>query len=298
MSEFSKGRANQRTLADRMKSYEAVTTETKLIEKLPIYARIDQRAGHTFTHRLNKPFDLDYAAAMQDAVKYIIEHTGAAVGYCQSDEASFVWTDHTKIPFETRLFKLQSVLASMFTAAFVDSCMKKPSLRDKLLCMLPSFDCRVMNMPDLDEAANMILWRERDSIKNSITLISLEYFSNRELHKKNSKEKIQMLAQRGVDYYSYDESLRNGAYFRRELYDKVLSDIEVIQIPASAKRQLKKNSNGDYYVVRSHVCQFYLNSKLEDIENKVQALFNGDAPIVRQTIGQQQKDGEHEAVFD
>ena len=116
---FTKGKANQETLADRMKKYEAVTTGTSLIERLPIYARIDMRAGHTFCRGLAKPFDNDYAGTMKAATAYVVEKTNALVGYCQSDEASFVWLDSSKIPFETRLFKLQSVLASMFTAAFI-----------------------------------------------------------------------------------------------------------------------------------------------------------------------------------
>ena len=42
-------------------------------------------------------------------------------------------------------------------------------------------------MPSLDEAANMVLWRERDSIKNSITLLALEHFSNKEIEKTGRK---------------------------------------------------------------------------------------------------------------
>ena len=53
---FSKGNANRETLADRMKKYEAVTTELSLVPRLPIYARIDMRAGHSFCKNLDKPF--------------------------------------------------------------------------------------------------------------------------------------------------------------------------------------------------------------------------------------------------
>jgi tRNA(His) 5'-end guanylyltransferase len=191
---FTKGKANRVTLAERMKKYEAVTTGTTLIERLPIYARIDMRAGHTWCRDLIKPFDPDYCNAMKEATSYIVEKTGAIVGYCQSDEASFVWLDSSKTPFETRLFKLQSILSSMFTAAFIKACVNTKLWNKIENGKLPSFDCRVCNMPSLDEAVNMILWREQDSIKNSITLLALEYFSNKEIHKKNSVDKIEMLA--------------------------------------------------------------------------------------------------------
>ena len=64
----SKGNANKRSLADRMKTYEAVTTGAALVERLPIYARIDMRAGHTWCRGLMKPFDSRYTDAMQAAV--------------------------------------------------------------------------------------------------------------------------------------------------------------------------------------------------------------------------------------
>ena len=275
----SKSHANQRSLADRMKAYEEVTTGTSLIEKLPIYARIDMRAGHSFCHGLTKPFDMNYVAAMQEATKYVVEKTGAKLGYCQSDEASFVWLDHTKIPFETRLFKLQSVLASMFTSAFLNYALGT-QLKDRCLKMLPTFDCRVMNMPNLEEAANMILWRERDSIKNSITLLALEHFSNTQIHKKNGADKIQMLHDIGVFYFQLAEHLRNGAYFRRELYRKYLTAEEI------EKYSKNKNSgilveDDKSYVIRSRISQFKLGTELDKIQNKADVLFNDEQPILR-----------------
>ena len=32
---------------------------------------------------------------------------------------------------------------------------------------MPRFDCRVYNVPTLDEAVNSFLWREQDATKNS-----------------------------------------------------------------------------------------------------------------------------------
>ena len=276
-----KCKPNAMSLADRMKKYEEVTTELNLVPNLPIYARIDMRAGHSFCKNLDKPFDSDYSSAMKAATSYIVEKAGALLGYCQSDEASFVWSDSTKIPFETRLFKLQSVLASMFTSAFFNACLDtklESRARRITISSFPSFDCRVCNMPSLDECANMILWRERDSIKNSITLLSLEHFSNAAIHKKNSDEKVQMLKDIGIDYYSaVSESDRNGTYFRRELYTKKLDENELSSIP-----EANRPENGE--VVRSHVVEFSLGAKLGDIENKTMALFKKEPPIFKKKL--------------
>lgn len=268
---------NAMSLADRMKKYESVTTELSLVPGIPIYARVDMRAGHSFCRHLEKPFDKDYLNAMQAATMHIVDKTNAAVGYCQSDEASFVWLDSTKIPFETRLFKLQSVLASMFTSAFFNACLGT-KLEPQAKKTFPSFDCRVCNMPSLDECANMLVWRERDSIKNSITLLALEHFSTKQLDKKNSDDKIKMLNDIGVDYFTaLDIKCRHGAFFRRELYKKKLSREELEKIP-EASRPVNDE------VTRSHVVNFNINSKLDSISNKVNVLFFKEDPIEKCTL--------------
>ena len=281
---FSKGKANSRPMSERLKTYEAVTTETRLIEKLPIYARVDMRAGHTWCHGLQKPFDQRYAAAMQKATAYVVEKTGAAMGMTQSDEASFVWLDDTKIPFGTRLFKLQSVLASMFTSAFIVEASRN-GLAPKIAKALPSFDCRVLNLPTLEEAANMVMWRSMDSVKNSITLLALEHFSNKQIHGKNGEEKIRMLAEKGVDYYAVPENLRLGSFFRRETYEKTLASAELAKIP---EKQRILDENGEMKVVRSHVVAFSPKMPLTEIANKPGALFLSEEPVRKENSNGEQ----------
>ena len=281
MTNISKGNANRETLADRMKKYEAVTTETRLIENLPIYARIDMRAGHSWCRGLDKPFDKDYSDAMAAATKYIVEKAGAAFGYTQSDETSFGWKDSTKVPFETRLFKLQSVLASMFTGAFIAECLKS-KLKSKIEDgKIPSFDCRVINMPSCDEVANMVLWRERDSIKNSITLLALEHFSTKELNKVTGDQKIVWLREKkGVDYYSLPLCIRNGSYFRRETFTRELTDEELSAIP-EGKRPTVKDADGKVRVTRTRVVPFFTEHTLSSISNKAGALMFAEDPVLK-----------------
>ena len=266
------------SLGERMKTYEEVTTNTSLVPRLPIYVRIDGRSFHTFCRGLKKPFDMDFVNTMKETTRYLVEKTNAMVGYVQSDEISLVYQDDSKIPFETRLFKLQSVLASMATSAFILNGLKT-SLKDRIEKMYPSFDCRVLNLPNQNEAANMILFRERDCVKNSITLVALSKFSDKQLYKKNGNEKIEMLKEVGVDYYKdipYD--LQRGSYFRREVYQKILTPEEIERIPENQRRY---DENGNIVVTRSHVIQFNLGSPLENIENKAGVLFNKEEAIIK-----------------
>lgn len=274
----SKGNANRQTLDERMKEYETVTTSHSLIHKLPVYARIDGRAFHTFCRNLNKPFDNDFVSVMQKTCAYLVEETNAVVGYVESDEISLAWLEPSKVPFEIRLFKLESVLAAMATSAFTLYGLET-KLADRIKKMHPHFDCRVCQLPNLEELANMFLWRQQDCVKNSITMVALSKFSHNQLQGMNSIDKINMLAESGLYYYEdIPEHLRLGSFFRREVYYKTLTDEELSKIPEKNRSTLLHEHSTDgidiYATVRSHVVQFYPKYSLQDTENKVGVLFN------------------------
>ena len=138
--------------------------------------------------------------------------------------------------------------------------------------MMPHFDCRVCQLPTLDELANMFLWRQQDCVKNSITMVALSKFSHNQLHGKNSIDKINMLVDAGLDYYKdIPEHLRLGSFFRREIYFKTLTDEELAKIPA---KQRNLDANGKMTAIRSHDVQFYPKYPLQDTKNKAGVLFN------------------------
>lgn len=258
------------TLDERMKSYEK-TTDFLLTPNIPVYVRIDQRAGHTFTHGLNKPFDKDYMYAISETTKYLVAQTNATIGYCQSDEISLVYKSPEKMPFENRIFKIQSVFASMATSAFIKACLET-NLKDRVMKMLPSFDCRVCQMPDY-EITNMILWREKDCRKNAITLAALDMFSTKQIDKKNSDDKILMMKEKGFDFESLPENIRYGSYFRRVLYKKYLQDNTIC-------KEFFTDDGGNY-VLRSKIDNVYLGAPLTQIENRIGVILNGEDPILK-----------------
>lgn len=272
------------SLAERMKSYEAVN-DYSLIPRIPVYVRLDGRAFHTFCRTLKKPFDDDFFKTMKRVTAYLHDETNALLSYCQSDEISLVYEMPEKMPFGTRLFKVQSVLAGMCSAAFVTFGLDgtREDFSERVKKLVPHFDCRVCQM-SLEETANMVMWREQDSIKNSITLLALSCFSNKDIHKKNGVDKIKMLKDvKGIDYYEVlPEELRNGAYFRREHYDKVLLDEEISKIPSKQLAYMKKNADGKLYVTRSRVVQFCIGMPLSDVANKVEVLYRNATPVKMQ----------------
>ena len=273
------GNKKNTSLAVRMKEYEFTTTNRLLMQQLPVYARVDLRAGHTFCYSLDKPFDNDFVSVMQKTCAHLVEETNAVVGFVESDEISLAWLEPSKVPFETRLFKLESVLAAMATSAFTLYGLET-KLADRIKQMMPHFDCRVCQLPTLDELANMFLWRQQDCVKNSITMVALSKFSHNQLQGKNSIDKINMLVDAGLDYYrDIPEHLRLGSFFRRDIYLKTLTDEELAKIPA---KQRKLDANGKMTAIRSHVVQFYPKYPLQDTKNKAGVLFNyEDAENIR-----------------
>ena len=277
------------SLGDRLKKYEGLSTSRQLMPNCPVYARIDGRAFHTLCKGLKKPYSMAFIQTMQEVCKYLVEETGAALGYVQSDEISLGWTDYSKAPFEGRIQKLESVLASMASAKFVQyiEASKSGGLHindgvDRLWhstqAHIPSFDCRVFNVPNETELANCFLWRENDAIKNSISGMALSFYSHKQLQNKNSDEKIAMMKEKGYDFYrDTDEAFLRGTFFQREDYLKKLTDVEVQRIPEKQRDALIKSLNdGSLSCWRSRIAPIDIPYRLTDIENKEGVLFYGE----------------------
>ena len=309
------------TLGNRMKSYEELSTSRQLMPNCPIYARIDGRAFHTFCRGLQKPYSKAFIEAMQETCKYLVKETTAVLGYVQSDEISLGWTDSQHCPFDGRVQKLESVLASMASSYFVMYLTAKTPLfrgpmqainesiveyrerfqdwlkvdHDNLTMRVktegnpPCFDCRVFNVPSMEELANSFLWRENDAIKNSISGMALNFYSHNELQGKDSDEKIHMMRMKGYCFYEdTEEAFLRGTFWHRENYLKDLTKAEVDSIPEKQRSNLvhavvtDKTGNivhEQWACNRSRIAKMDIPYRLTDIENKVDVLFYG-APAV------------------
>lgn len=212
-------------LGQRMKAYEKEGT-MKLTKKLPVIIRIDGRAFHTFTRKLQKPFDDILMDSMVKTMEYLCKNVGGCVlGYCQSDEISLLVQDYryedTMPWFDYRVDKLCSITASLatfafnrafqsYTTDFYDFCSadansfreNEERIKNLLDCCDKGavFDARAFNLP-FEEVTNYFYWREIDAIRNSIEMVGHANFSQKELHKVNCYGiKAKLLAEKGIDY--------------------------------------------------------------------------------------------------
>lgn len=278
---------NKDTLGDRMKSLESIETNGYFLPNTPLYARIDGRAFHTFCRSFKKPYSLDFIETMCATCKELHEKTGAICSYVQSDEISLGWVDISKAPFDGRKFKLISVLSSIATSAFMSHVFSKldsdSEVTKATLKYHPTFDCRIFNIPHmgedgLSELANCFIWRENDAIKNSVTGMALNFFSNSQIHKKNTDDKIEMMKSIGYNFYKdTPESFLRGTFFERVTYEKELSDEISSKIPEHKRCY---DANGKIVAVRSEIRKKNVPYRLSDIQNKSGVLFYGESAIL------------------
>jgi tRNA(His) guanylyltransferase len=265
-------------LDDRMKVYESRYSAERMMPLIPLCARMDGKAFHTFTAGLDRPFDQGFSDLMIETTTYLVGETGARCGYTQSDEISLVWVEddpETMFPFDGKLLKLTSILAAMTTLAFNRSLpMSLPAKAGKEAL----FDARIWSVPNMAEAVNYLTWREQDATRNSINMAAQSVFSHRQLQGKNTKECQERLWHAGVNWNDYPRAFKRGTYVQRRSVDRPFTTTELERLPPKHEARL----NPDLIVTRQEMIVLDL-PPLSRIANLAAVLFAGAEPILRLT---------------
>jgi tRNA(His) 5'-end guanylyltransferase len=219
-------------LGDRCKEYELAEAGRCAMRGLPLLARLDGRAFHTFTRDLKRPYEHGMSIAMIETTRYLVHEMVALAGYTQSDEITLVWFEApqsaSEYAFDGRFQKIASVLAGMASTKFYQLVQKHlPSKAGAT----PHFDCRVWQVPTISDAVDVFVWREDDATKNSLTMAAGAYYSDTELVGKNSDVKQEMLWQKGVNWNDFPSFFKRGSYLQRRTYERGLTDEERMRIP-------------------------------------------------------------------
>jgi tRNA(His) guanylyltransferase len=261
---------NHDPMGDRMKEFEKVETSRKCDPRKPICIRLDGKSFHTFTKGLERPYDERLSSIMRLVTNYLVKDTHAKVGYTQSDEISLIYNyeDESQPLFGGKFHKLTSVLAGMASGMFRDLL---GTLLAEKIGSRPVFDCRVWQVPNKEEAANVILWRWFDARRNSISMLAQSEFSHKTLHGKDTKMMREMLLEKGIDWNTYPDFFKWGTFFQRKTSEIELSAEELANIP--------ENHRPDGKVMRSRVSQLLMPPFVE-VTNRVEVIFDGADPII------------------
>lgn len=213
------------TLGDRMKEYEKVA-DAYLIHRMPIIARVDGRAFHSFCKGMEKPYDNLFIALMNSVASYLRENVpDCKIAYVESDEITlclFPYETFTTVPFfDGRTQKLASVIASMATWKFnkvlndwaneplcdienmpanYPEIAEKRAWATKYINRMAMFDCRVWNLPR-EEVLNCLLWRQHDSKRNAILTAGQTWIGKKKIDGMKTTEIIDKLKEMGIDYW-------------------------------------------------------------------------------------------------
>lgn len=272
-------------LGQRMKRYEEVANGQLLIPDLPLYARIDGRHFSKLTKNLGYPFkDLPedkrsfvFIQLMQMTAYDLMKEFKCDVAETHSDEISLGWKNIKTAPFDGKYFKLVSNIASYAGMSFMrslfnffgdGSILDSEKERNDLVTLqkeYPSFDCRLVQLPDLMELVNCFIWRQNDCIRGAINQYAQRWFSHKELLGKTQEDRIKMLSENGHDVYSIEDFILYGSWYVKRHVTESMDP-----------RYAKFHAEGMTTITRTKIAPLNLNNRLTLLENKVKFLLDGE----------------------
>ncbi len=250
------------SLGDRIKNFYENITRIFISHRTYTLIRVDGRAFHTLTKGLARPFDIDFMNEMDETAKYLCRHiSGAKFAFVQSDEISILVTDFDELTtqawFNNNLQKMCSISASMATRAFNETRMKKhlkivEDIRrpDEYYINFKDvkwaeFDSRIFQISHKSEVANYFVWRQQDTIRNSVQSVAQFMFSQKELQRKNVTKLKEMILEKGSNWEDYDDKCKYGRLIVLEEFEKTpgLVRTQWVSIPAKVFTQDREYIN-------------------------------------------------------
>ena len=218
-------------LGDRIKRQYEHRCRHYLPRRSYIVIRVDGRAFHTFTRHCQRPFDLELIADMDAVAIALCEQImGAQFAFVQSDEVSVLVTDfqsnQTEAWFDNSQSKMESLSASLAAVAFNRSRLTRQVKQRGVEAMeagtaWAAFDSRAFLVPDVNEAANVFIWRQQDATRNSIQMVAQAHFNQRELEGVSADQMQEKLWQeRGINWNDFDARLKRGRFIEKQTFIK------------------------------------------------------------------------------
>ena len=197
-----------------MKDYE-VYSSLKVPKNSKIIVRLDGRSFHQLARdlKLIKPYDENFYNVFSEVCKELFNEFSASFAYAFSDEISLLLD---KVPFDGRVEKINSVIASFAASSFVihyDTQFKKP----------PSFDSRIIPVND-EDILTYFRWRQDESWRNCVNSHGISYlkskYSNNEANDKikgmNLSDIHELLFENGINLNDVESYKKRGiAVYRK-----------------------------------------------------------------------------------
>lgn len=261
------------TLGDWCKFLEKNFSNEIMIPMLPVIIRLDGNNFHNWTKGLERPFDKKLTELMTKTTKFLVEETNAIVGYTQSDEITLILYSEDRKSAIYNDGKKQKILSKL-------SAKCANFFNEKRKELLPThnrvaiFDCRIYQTPTLHDACIQLLWRENDSIKNSIQMLGHNFYSDKQLFKLNTSEiQDKLMLEKGINWNDLETKFKRGTYVKRVKSSKPFTSDELEDLPPM--HQAHKNPN---LIVERSVVKVVEYPVLNKIVNLTEVIFFDEKP--------------------
>lgn len=282
---------NKSNISNRMKQNYESRAKMFLTRRTPVIIRLDGKAFHTYTKGLEKPYDEGLIQDMNNtAIELCKQIQGVKCAYVQSDEISLLLTDYdnlqTQAWFDYNVQKMCSISASICSSKFnqlrtlrefifTDNYSLKPT-KDFVQFLetnskLANFDSRCFNIPK-EEINNYFIWRQQDTVRNSIQMLARSLYSHKECTNKNTPQLQEMCFQKGVNWNDLDSHKKRGRFIvKQEYWDDELVKINYVpsknKINYYTENLIKTNNSDIFYKGTSNIAKdVEIRSKWEVVE--------------------------------
>ena len=197
-----------------MKEFE-VYSSLKVPKNSKIIIRLDGRSFHKLADdlELTKPYDENFYRVISEVCRDLFNEFSPLFVYTFSDEISLLLD---KVPFEGRVEKINSVIASFTASSFVihyNTEFKKP----------PAFDSRIIPISE-EDILKYFKWRQDESWRNCVNSHGIHYlkskYSNSQANDKINGMKLneihEFLFQNGINLNDVETYKKRGIAIYRK----------------------------------------------------------------------------------
>lgn len=202
-------------------------------------ARLDGRNFTRLTKELQS-FEVPFDERFRDLMVRTTEHVmncgfHVIYGFTESDEISLL-LDYRDRSFGRKTRKLNSVLAGEASAKF-----------SLLLGELACFDCRISELPTVENVVDYFRWRNEDAHRNALNAhcywrLRQEGESanaaNDQLLRLSTSEKNELLFQRGTNFNDLPRWQKRGVGLVWERYGKAATNVKTGEAVTASRRRL------------------------------------------------------------
>ena len=218
-------------LASRQKKYED-KYNIVIQGNSPFLIRLD---GKGFSKQIKrwkceKPFDKYFHEAMIDATEYLMKEIAEIkLAWTGSDEITLLFDSKSKW-YNNRINKLLSLTAAYASIKFNQSMVS--NLITAVNDYPAVFDSRIIAPPNITECLNNFIYRQRDCIRNSISMWFGHFYSHKQAMAKNSDQKIKQLKEeKNFDWYvdAPNYTKYGTLFYYKKVTKKLLDNTEYIR---------------------------------------------------------------------